>query len=227
VNPYLLLATAAVLVGIAFWYRSRAGVSGETGRWFLLWLLAGALGAAFSSISWWMGDDTISLSFYQVTSVFAVGSTFFVFAFARSFGRSADYTLFFWSLPLQFAVAAILVNGGDLFNRDGRLWVFDNESPVTWINAAALMLYAVMAIAYVVVLLRDLRREGKNREGQRVKVVLAALLILFYAEVMEGILGARSWWGGHVPLVEIAELAGALVLARVVAGRRWAGGREA
>lgn len=222
-NPYLLLATAAVLVGIAFWHRSRGGVRGETGRWFVLWLLAAAFAATFSSISWWTGDRTISLSFYQATGMFEVGSAFFVFAFARSFGHSADYKLFFWSLPLQLAVAAILVNGDNMFMRDGRLWIFDNDSPVTWINAAVLVLYAVMAIAYTVVLLRDLRREGKNREEQRVKVVLAALLIIFYAKVMEGALGARSWWGGHVPLVEIVELVGTLMLARAVAARRWTG----
>lgn len=226
-NPYLLLATAAVLVGIAVWYRSRGGARGETGNWFLLWLLAGAFATVFSSVSWWVRDNTISLSFYQVNSVFAAASAFFVFAFARSFSRSVDYVLFFWSIPLQFTVAAILLNGIDMFRREARLWVFNEGSPAMWINAGALILYAALSIAYIVLLLRDLRREGRSREEQRVKVVLAALLILFYAEVMEGVLGARSWFGAHVPLVEICELAGALVLAGAVAGRRWSGAREA
>ena len=226
-NPYLLLATAVVLVGIAIWYRSRSGARGETGSWFLLWLLSGAFATVFSSVSWWTGDNTISLSFYQVNSVFAVAGAFFVFAFARSFSRGVDYALFFWSLPMHLAVAAILVNGGNMFRREGSLWVFNGASPATWINAGALMLYAALSIAYIVLLLKDLRREGKGREEQRVKVVLAALLILFYAEAMEGVLGARSWFGAHVPLVEITELAGALVLAGAVAGRRWSGAREA
>ncbi|MDI6874845.1 MAG: hypothetical protein QME84_11275 [Actinomycetota bacterium] len=221
VSPILLLATASVLAGIALWFRFRSGVRGEIGLWFLLWLLAAALSAVFSAVSWWVGDRTVSLSFFQATSVLMVASAFFVFLFARSFGRNVDYRAYFWSLPLQLAAAAALANGHSMFSRRSRAWVLDNSSPAAWIVAAALLIYSLLAIYYIAVLLRELRREGHGEEAQRMGVILAALLILFYANVLGGILGARGWWEARVPLVELADLAGALVLAWGVAGRRW------
>lgn len=220
-GPYLLLATAAVLAGIALWFRSRGRMKGETGIWFLVWLLTGALSAVFSAVSWWVEDRTISLSFYQANSAMLLGSVFFVFLFARSFGRNTDYTVFFWSLPMQLAAAAVLVNGGNMFRREGNLWILDHASPAAWIDAAALLFYSLLAIYYIAVLLRALREESRIWESQRLLIILAALLILFYANVLGGILGARSWWEARIPLVELANLAGALVLAWGVAGRRW------
>lgn len=214
----MLLATALVLLGIALWFRYRSGVRGETGLWFLLWLLAAALSAVFSAVSFWVKDRMVSLSFFQATSVLIVVSAFFVFLFARSFGRSVDYRAYFWSLPLQLAAAAVLANGETMLCRESRIWVMDNSSPASWIVATVLVFYSLLAIYYISVLIRDLRREGLGPEAERMSVILAALLILFYANVLGAILGARKWWEGHIPLVELADLAAALVLAWGVAG---------
>lgn len=224
VSPILLLATAVVLAGIAVWFRIRSGIKGETGLWFLLWLLAAALSAISSAVSWWVEDRTVSLSFSQATSVLVLSSSFFVFLFARSFSRNVDYRAYFWSLPLQLSAAAVLANGEDMLCRRSKAWIPDNSSPATWIVAAALLLYSLLAIYHIAALLRELRREGHRRETQRMGIILAALLILFYANVLGGVLGAQGWWEARVPLVELASLVGALVLAWGVAGRWW--GRE-
>ncbi|MBC7253717.1 MAG: hypothetical protein H5T72_07095 [Actinobacteria bacterium] len=218
-SPVLLIAAALVLGGIAVWFHYRSGVKGETGLWFLLWLLGAALSALFSAVSWWVGDRTVSLSFYQATLVLMAASSFSVFLFARSFSRSVDYRAYFWSLPLQLAAAAVLANGETMLCRQSRIWVLDQSSPAAWIEAATLVLYSLLAIYYISVLVWELRREGRSVEAERMGVILAALLILFYANVMGGILGARKWWEGRVPLVELADLAAALVLAWGVAGR--------
>ncbi|MGQ9757355.1 MAG: hypothetical protein ACUVRX_04265 [Actinomycetota bacterium] len=219
VSPFLLLAAALVLLGIALWFRYRSGVKGETTLWFLLWLLTAALSAVFSAASFWVKDRMVSLSFFQATLVLVVLSSFFVFLFARSFGRSVDYRAYFWSLPLQLAAAAVLANGETMLCRKNRIWVIDNSSSASWLVAAVLVFYSLLAIYYIFVLIWELRREGLGPEAERMSVILAALLILFYANVMGGILGARKWFEGYIPLVELADLAAALVLALGVAGR--------
>ncbi len=224
VSPVLLLAAASVFLGIALWFRLRSGVRGETGVWFLLWLLAAALSAVFSAVSWWVGDPAVSRSFFQATSVLMVASSFFVFLFARSFAKGVDYRAYFWSLPLQLAAAAVLVNGEDMLCRRSRVWVPDNSSPATWILSGVLVLYSLLAVFSISTLLRELHREGRGVEAERTAVILAALLVLFYANLMGGILGAREWWEARVPLVELAYLAGALVLAWGVGKRR--GGKD-
>lgn len=221
-SPILLLATAAVMAGIAIWFRIRSGIKGETGLWFLMWLLAAALSAVSSAVSWWLEDRSVSLSFSQANSVLALTSSFFVFLFARSFSRSADYKAYFWSLPLQLAAASVLANGEDMLCRRSKVWIPNESSPATWIVAAVLLFYSLLAIYHIAVLLRELRREGRRRESQRMGVILTALLILFYANVLAGALGARGWWEARVPLSELAGLVGALVLAWGVAGK-WLG----
>jgi len=225
VSPVLLLAAALVLAGIALWFRFRSGVRGETGLWFLLWLVAAALSVVFSAVSWWVEDRTVSHSFCQAATVLMTASSFFVFLFARSFGRGVDYKAYFWSLPLQLAAAAVLANGNAMFSRHSRAWVLERSSPASWIVAAVLVLYSLLAVYHIAGILRELHREGREREAQRMGIILAALLILFYANVMGGILGAREWWGARIPLVELTYLIGALVLAKGMAGKRW-GGRE-
>lgn len=225
VSPFLLLATALVLLGIAFWFRYRSQVRGETGLWFLLWLLAASFSAIFSAVSFWVEDHMVSQSFFQATSVLMVVSAFFVFLFARSFGRSVDYRTYFWSLPLQLAAAAVLANGDTMLCRQSRIWVIDNSNPASWLVAAVLFFYSMLAIYYIFVLIRDLRREELGPETEQMSLILAALLILFYANVLGGILGARTWWEGRIPLVELADLAAALMLAWGVArGLRSRGG---
>lgn len=218
-GPYLLLITAAVLAGVAAWFSGRAGTRSEIGLWFLVWVIAGALSAVFSAVSWWIQDLTISLSFRQTAMVLTLASSFFVFLFARSFARNTDHTVFFWSLPLQFAAAAVLVNGEKAFSHNGNVWVLEVRSPPVLVNAAAMLFYAVLAVFHIVALLQVLRREGREREGKRVSAVLAALLFLLCANVLGDVLGARNWFGSRVPLVELAWLVGALVLARAVAVR--------
>ncbi len=218
-GPYLLLLTAAVLTGVAAWFHRHAGKRGEIGLWFLVWVIAGALSAVFSAVSWWLRDLTISLSFRQMAMVLTLMSSFFVFLFARSFARNSDHTLFFWSLPLQFAAAAVLINGDKAFSHNGNTWVLEIRSPPVLVNAAAMLFYAVLALFHILALLQVLRREGREREGRRVSIVLAALLFLLCANVLGDVLGARNWFGSRIPLVELAWLVGALILARAVTVR--------
>ena len=219
-RPYLLIAAAAVFLGIAVWFRLSGKLRGEPAWWFFVWLVATAFTAAFTGISWWIGDRTISLSFQVVAGACLVTAAFVVFLFAHSFGHRADFTILLWSLPYQFALAGIIVNRDRMHVREGDMWVLNRNCPFVWVGYAILLLYAALAIAYILVLHRALRREGRRREARHLKTVLAAFVILVVASVAGDALVAGSWVAENIPVLEVGALLGAVVLLFAFLGPR-------
>jgi len=219
-SPFLLTATAVVFAGLALWFRLRGAWKGENGAYFILFLLSGAVCAALTAASWWVGDRTASLSIFMASRIFYGLSAFAAFLFARSFASSGDHRLFFWSVPFQLTVAVIVVNGDGLYLREGTQWVADRGHPAFFINAAVLLLYFILAVYHMSALLVVLRREKKEEEARRVMVLLAALVLLLCAGILGSLLGVRTVLGRRLPLSELIYLVGVLLLSLTFRG--WA-----
>lgn len=220
-SPVLLTATALFFAGLALWFRIRGAWKGESGAYFICFLLSGALCAALTAASWWVAARTFSLALFMVSRIFYSLSAFSAFLFARSFATGGDHRIFFWSVPFQLTVAVILANGGGLYLREGQQWVADRGYPAFFINAAVILIYFLLAVYHIAALLVVLKREGRAQEAQRVLYFLAALLMLLYAGIMGSLLGVRTLFGRRFPLSELVYLVGVMVLS--LAFRGWAG----
>lgn len=218
-SPALRMLTAVVSCAMAAWFKRYRFNRGEPALWFFAMLTTFALSMALSAVSWWVGDEAISKSFWIAYWIALSGSAFLVFCFARSFGPKADIGLLFWSIPLMFDVALIVVAERHIFERSGGTWVpvlASSAYIVHWsINAA----YAVLSVYFCFIAYLALKSHGQREELVHFRFVLYGLVIIFISQLAAGLLRASlSPWN---PIAELGTLAGAvLLLVGVVEPRR-------
>lgn len=215
-NPILLLLVAAVLGGIAVWFRSNISGRGETDSLFMAWLITGSLAALCAAVSFWIPDTAISLSFFVAYRVLISFTVFVLFVFARSFSHRPDYTLLFWSLPLMFDVAQIIVNGGNMLREAGNSYVLDLGNPFTVAHVTIFAFYMVLSVYYLFVLYLELKRVGRERERRQVLFFFSALLIMLSMMVLETLI--RSWLEVNILLGGIGVIAGAVLMVQALRG---------
>jgi hypothetical protein len=209
-SPYLRMFMAALFFAMALWFRRYRFDRGEPARWFFAMLVAFALSLALSAISWWIQDDTISKSFWIAYWVALSCSAFLVFGFARSFGSKADFKLLFWSIPLLFDIALIIVGNNYLVERNGSTWVPRIQNNVYYVHWAINGAYAVLSIYYCIMAYVALRTHDQKEEEIHFRYVLAGLLVIFVSQLAAGPIRAALNPGN--PITEIGTLLGALLL---------------
>ena len=215
-NPILLIIIPAVLLGIAIWFRYYISSGGESASLFQAWLISGALAGACAAASFWIEDPSISRSFYMGYRILLSITVFILFVFARSFSRKADYTLFFWSVPLMFSMAQVIVNGDDMYKVMGNSYVPDFSNPFSVIALAIFLFYTLMALYYLVMLYMDLGKARKSRQMRQVLLFIAAFAIMLFFMILESQI--RSWLDVDIPIGGIGIIVGAVII--VLALRR-------
>jgi hypothetical protein len=215
-NPILLVIIAAVVLGIAIWFRYYVSSGGESANLFQAWLISGALAAACAAASFWIKDPTISRSFYMGYRILLSISIFIQFAFARSFSRKADYTLFFWSVPLMFEIAQVIVNGDEMYRVMGNSYVPDFANPFSVIQITIAVFYTLMALYYLVMLYIDLGKAGKSRQMRQVLLFIAAFATMLFFMLLES--QTRSWLDVNIPIGGIGIIVGAVIIVLALRG---------
>jgi hypothetical protein len=201
---------AALFLGMAAWFRRHRYDGGEPAYWFFAMLIAFSASLAFSAVSWWTGGDTVSRSFWMACWVALSCSAFLVFAFTRSFSSKLDFKLFFWAVPLMFAIALVLAGSDQLLERSGRAWVPRTEQGAYYIYWAISGAYAVLSVYYSVMVYTTLRSHGQREEAGQFRFVLAGILIIIAFQIAAGPLRAALNPGN--PISELGTLLGALIL---------------
>jgi glucan phosphoethanolaminetransferase (alkaline phosphatase superfamily) len=209
-SAYVLSATALVLTGIMAWLWESGETRSEPARLLLAWLCLSAITALIAAAGIWIKDPTISLSFTAAARLCSMIIVFLLFMFARSFSSPADFTLIFWSIPLQFGMAAIILNWGNMFKLSGDMWVMDMGSSFALATVFVNWFYAVLALTYAAVLYITLRREGRDKEKKRTMIMIAAFLVLLVASGVRGSLSGAV--GFAITLGYLGHLAGVLLL---------------
>lgn len=215
-GPYILLASALVLLGVAIWLWEAGQKHDDSARILLLWLALSAVTALIAAAAMWIGDRTISLSFSVVARIIFMVIAFLLFLFARSFSVAADYTILFWSVPLQLGIAVASVNWQHMFERSGGYWILDLESPAVMIVIAVSWFYGIMALTYAILLYMTLRREGRENEKSRTLIMIAAMVVLFAASVARSIIITAA--GYAIGIAYLGYLAGLLMLLWAIRG---------
>lgn len=223
-NPVSLLLIAAILVGIALWFNSRVSVGRESSRWFLCWLITGSLSALCGAASWWITDPTISTSFFLAYRALLSITLFFLFLFARSFSAKTDFTIFFWSLPLQLDIALIIVNNEALLQELGGSYVLDFNNAFAAIHLSVFLFYSLFTIFYFLMVYRDLRRAEKARELRQVKLFIAALAMMIPFMVLEAQI--RFWLEINIPVGGVGIIIGAFIIVLALRGATLEAARE-
>lgn len=209
-SPILRLLLAVLFGGMAIWFRRFRFNRGEPACWFFAFLVAVAVSSALSAASWWIRDDTISRSFWVAHWGTLSLSVFLTFGFARSFSNKADYTLLFWSLPLMFDLAIIVVDSHLLLRRSGNSWVPYTDNAFFFSHIAINLLYALMSLYYCFMVYATLRSHGQKEEAAHFGYVLAGLLVIFASQFVAGSLRAALNPGN--PITEAGTLLGSALL---------------
>jgi hypothetical protein len=209
-GPYLALATALVLLGIAIWMWEAGHNYDEPARLLLVWLVFSAATALVAAAGMWIGDATVSLSFTAVARILFLVVTFLLFLFARSFSARADYTVLFWSVPLQFGIAVIMVNWQSMFERSTGIWVMRAWNTAATCAMAVGWFYGILSLIYAVILYLTLRREGRGTEKKRTLMMVAAMAVLFVAGAARNIPSAVTSYATSA--VYLGYLLGLLML---------------
>ncbi len=209
-SPYVLLATALILLGIVAWLRESGETRGDPARLFIALLAMGAVTAGIAAAGMWIRDATVSLSFTAAARMYTMILAFLLFLFTRSFSSPEDYTVFFWSVPLQLGMAAIILNWQHMFELSGDAWILDMGCPFAWMTIAVGWLYGILAMAYAVILYVTLSREGRKVEKKRTQIMIAALALMFVSSVIRGSMSGAA--GYAINLAHLGHLLGALLL---------------
>jgi hypothetical protein len=209
-SPFIRVFIAALFCAMAVWFKRYRFERGEPARWFFLMLIAFALSLALSAISWWIRDDTISKSFWIACWVALSCSAFLLFGFARSFGSKADFTLLFWSIPLLFDIALIIIGNNVLMERVGSTWVPRAERNVYYLHWAINGAYAVLSVYYCIMAYLALKSHDQREETAHFRYVLAGLLVIIISQLAAGPLRAALNPGN--PISEIGTLLGTVLL---------------
>ncbi|MEW6552811.1 MAG: hypothetical protein AB1384_00800 [Actinomycetota bacterium] len=209
-SPYLALATSLVLLGIAIWIWEAGHDYDEPARLLLVWLVFSAATAMFAAAGMWIGDATVSLSFTAVARILFLVVTFLLFLFARSFSARADYTVLFWSVPLQFGMAVIMVNWQSMFESNADIWVMRTWNPAAMCVMAVGWFYGILSLVYAVILYLTLRREGRDKEKSRTLMMIAAMAVLFVAGAARNVPSAATSYATSA--VYLGYLLGLLML---------------
>lgn len=217
-SPYILLASALVLLSIVAWLWEAGETRGDPARLLMVWLAFSAVTAIIAAAGIWIEDASVSLSFTAVARILLMVVVFLLFLFTRSFSVQTDYTILFWSVPLQLGMAMIMVNWQHMFARSGGFWVMDTGDPAAIVVITVSWFYGVLALVYAVVLYLTLRREGREKEKGRTLLMIAALAVLFVSgSIRTTISGASSY---IVSTVYLGYLAGVLMLVWAIRGPR-------
>jgi hypothetical protein len=216
VIPILRVLIAVLFGGMAAWFLRYRYDRKEPSVWFFMWLVASALNYALSAAAYWVADTTISQSLWAASFVVLSMSLFLIFGFARSFTVDASHILFYWSVPLMFNVSLIMMYPEALFARSGDLWALKEFNGAVGISIAINAFYAMLALFYIAMLYRTLRSHDQKKELHNSRYVLAGLLLLFITAAAGGWLKASV--NTEMPVLEIGNLIGALVIMRGVIG---------
>jgi hypothetical protein len=103
-----------------------------------------------------------------------------------------------------------------LFARSGDFWALKEFNGAVGICIAINAFYAMLALFYIAMLYRTLRSHDQKKELHNSRYVLAGLLLLFITAAAGGWLKASV--NTEMPVLEIGNLIGALVIMRGVIG---------
>jgi len=209
-GPYIMLATALVLLGMAAWLWELGEARGEPARLLLVWIAFSAVTALIAAAGMWIEDASMGQSFTAASRTYYMIAAFILFLFARSFSVGIDFTVLYWSVPLQLGLAGIIINWQSMFELRGGAWVLDLENPAAILIMAVTLLYDLLALIYAVILYLTLRREGRQKEKGRSGTMVAAVCLLFLASATGSVVGGES---GYVAgAVFLFYIAGVLLL---------------
>ncbi len=208
--PYVLVATALVILGIAARLQAAGFTRGEPARILLVWLAFSAVTATVAAVGTWMGDASASLHLAAATRICALTAVATLFLFTRSFGIPVGFGAFFWSVPLQLGVAVIIVNFREMFKYSGGGRVLDMGSVAALITIVLTWLYGALALAYAIALYLTLRREGRQKEKRRTLAMIVALAVMLAASGLRGVVSGTA--GSALSVAYLGHLAGMLLL---------------
>lgn len=211
-NPFFRLLLAALIGGMAAWFMRSRSDRGEPGWWFLALLLTASLSALLSAISWWIGDETISRSFWMAHWITLSLSICLVFCFTRSFNSKPDLTLLFWSLPFMLDLALIIIDGQYLFERSGNTWMPQGDNAFVYLHIGISAFYAAISLYNCVMVYNALKLHDEKEKSMRFRYILAGLLVIFAAQVVVAPL--RAVTTSASPVAEGGTFIGGLLLWR-------------
>lgn len=210
--PVLRVIMALLFGSAAAWFVRYRYDRKEASAWFVMWLIATAASDAFFAVSYWVADESISMTFWVASFVSLSLGIFFIFAFARSFSLEATYALFFWSLPLMFGVSLSIVGSEALFLRSGRAWIPKGWSAAFVIQVAVIAFYVLLALYYAVVLYLDLRAHSGKQELSRFGFIFLGVALIFLSISVGGWL--KMDIDPEIPFLEVGTLVGAILVLR-------------
>jgi hypothetical protein len=214
--PVLRALMAVLFGGTAVWFMRYRYDRKEQSVWFFMWLTASAASFAFSAMSWWVRDMTISEDLWIASFVCLTFSVFLIFGFARSFSVEARFTLLFWALPLMLDIAIVVVGSQAIFRRDGNSWIPKGYTSVFYLQIALNSFYALLAVYYIVVLYIALKPHAQKQEFDNVRFIMAGLLITLFSISVGGWL--RTSISPDVALTELGTIIGTLLILRGIVG---------
>ena len=173
-------------------------------------LIAAAVSVLLSALSWWIGDETISRSFWIAHLMALSLSIFLVFGFTRSFNSKTDFTLLFWSLPFMLDMAIIIVDSQYLFERSGNSWIPRGDNAFVYLHIGIAVFYAAISLYYGFMVYNALKLHDQREKSIRFRYILAGLLVIFAAQVVAAPI--RAVLTTTSPVAEGGTLIGALLL---------------
>jgi len=210
VSPYIHVLSASVMLALAAWIRRSGAERGEPARYLVVWLALSAAASLIMAASQWVEDETVSLSFAAAARSLGLMGAFIAFVFTRSFSRSPDSSLYFWSLPLQLGLASNILNWERIYRLEGRTWVLRAGDSLALAVAVAIWFYYLLALLYALLLYSTLKKEGKEMESRRTLVMTLGLLLLMAAGSLGGMVNGVT---GHAAVYgSLGYLAGVLSL---------------
>ncbi len=210
VAPFVLVVSAAIMLVLAAWIGRFGRTRGEPAAYVMTWLALSVTASLILAASLWIEDEMVSLSFAAAARSLLMIAAFIAFLFTRSFSRGSDYTLFFWSIPLQLGLAVNTLNWEHIYRMEGGAWVLDAGDSMAFTIACVGWLYSALAVAYAALLYLTLRREGKTEESRRALALTLALFILLSADSVRGMVGGIKGYAVNIGC--LGYLAGVLLL---------------
>jgi hypothetical protein len=204
------LLLAVIMGGMAAWFTRSHTERGEPGYWFLALLLTASVCALLGAVALWVGDDTISQSFWIARCATLSLSIFLVFCFARSFNSTTNYTLLFWALPFLLDLSIIIVDIQHIYNRSGRDWMINTPNALSYIHLAIAVFYAAVSFYFWYMVYSALKAHEDRKKSVRISYMLAGLLIIFASQV--AVAPLRAYLSSASPIVEAGSLLGAFLL---------------
>jgi len=223
---WLYLLNASILAALAWLLQGRGQAGRGPSGWFQVWLWLGVATNILLFASRAIPDETISLSFWLAGYSSVTLLLLFLLMFVRSFAGGSGFRDIFFTLPALFSISLVLLGGGSFSLREEGVWRFDLSCRASLLPRTVMVLYALAALAWLVVLYVNVREGGSETAERGVRILLWALVIMFLTNAASPFI--REYLSPQLPVGEAGFTLGSLLIALDLSWMKaWKSGKRA